>query len=131
MKYCLILLLLWLHIGMTHASNSIVKEVWTSKRIEISYQSALQPIVINRMHHWIVEIKTLDGLAVEHADVQVTGGMPAHNHGLPTSPKVTEYLGDGRYRVEGIRFHMNGLWEIRISVKRDGLDELVTIPLAL
>ncbi len=129
MKYLLTLLLLSLTISLTHASD--IAEVWTSKRIQISYQSALQPIAINKMHHWVIEIKTLDGLAIEDANVQVTGGMPAHNHGLPTSPRVTEHLGEGRYRVDGMRFHMNGQWEIRISVKRDGLDELVTIPLVL
>lgn len=129
MSYRLTLLLLSLTVSQAHANE--VAEVWSSKQIQISYQSALQPIAINKMHHWIIEIKTLDGFAVEDANVQVTGGMPEHNHGLPTSPQVTEHLGDGRYRVEGMRFHMNGQWEIKISVKRDGLDELVTILLVL
>ena len=129
MSYRFTLLLLSLTISLGHASEAT--EVWTSKKLRISYQSALQPITINRMHHWIIEVKTLDGLTVEEANIQVTGGMPAHNHGLPTSPQVTEHLGDGRYRVEGMRFHMNGQWEIKISVQQDGLDELVTIPLVL
>jgi hypothetical protein len=42
--------------------------------------------------------------------------MPQHGHGLPTSPQATEYLGDGRYLIEGVRFNMGGWWELKFSI---------------
>jgi hypothetical protein len=57
--------------------------------------------------------------------------MPLHNHGLPTDPKMTAELGGGDYRVEGMRFHMNGDWELTVTVDVDGRRDTVVIPLTL
>ena len=57
--------------------------------------------------------------------------MPAHDHGLPTRPRVTEELGNGDYRLEGMRFHMGGYWEIRVSVTTGDGESVVMIPLTL
>jgi hypothetical protein len=43
-------------------------------------------------------------------------GMPQHGHGLSTAPRVTRALGNGRYRVEGVKFHMGGDWTLRVEV---------------
>ncbi len=87
--------------------------------------------VINDMHSWILHVETDSGLAVEGATIDVEGGMPDHDHGLPTKPRVTEELGDGDYRLEGMRFHMSGYWEIVVSVTADGKTSVTTIPLQL
>ncbi len=107
--------------------------VWSSEKglYKLAYTSALEPIEINRIHEWLLHIETADGDLVENAEVTVDGGMPVHNHGLPTRPTVTAYLGNGDYRVEGLRFHMNGQWEIWISVKSGSMTDIVTIPLQL
>lgn len=97
----------------------------------VSYESLLNPITINRMHAWILTVKTADGEPVDDAEISVGGGMPAHNHGLPTHPRVTQNLGDGRYRVEGLRFHMQGHWEIKIGIEAGGETDTVIIPLDL
>ena len=86
---------------------------------------------INRMHSWILHIENDDGLEIEGAIVDVEGGMPKHDHGLPTKPRVTEELGGGDYKVEGMRFHMNGYWEIVVSVTTDNGTSKVIIPLQL
>ena len=57
--------------------------------------------------------------------------MPAHNHGLPTQPRVKADLGAGHYRVEGMRFHMAGHWEIRVTIAAAGREDTVVIPLDL
>jgi len=50
--------------------------------------------------------------------------MPEHNHGLPTAPQVTAGLGEGRYRLEGVKFSMPGRWVLRIAVDgAQGKDE--------
>ncbi|NQV86570.1 MAG: FixH family protein [Woeseiaceae bacterium] len=86
---------------------------------------------INRMHSWILHIETAAGVEVEGATVEFDGGMPKHNHGLPTKPRVTEELGGGDYKLDGVRFHMSGYWEIVVSVATDSGTSIVTIPLQL
>jgi hypothetical protein len=87
--------------------------------------------VINRMHSWILHVETGDGLGVEEATIDVEGGMPAHDHGLPTKPRVTEELGNGDYRLDGMRFHMSGYWEIVVAVTTENGTSTVVIALQL
>jgi hypothetical protein len=68
------------------------------------------------MHSWTIELKTAEGHSVDKASIAVDGGMPQHGHGLPTSPVVTENLGDGRYLVEGMKFNMPGWWTVTVHV---------------
>ena len=55
----------------------------------LSFESELDPIEINRMHRWTLHLETATGDPVDDAALVVTGGMPAHDHGLPTSPRVS------------------------------------------
>ena len=87
--------------------------------------------VINRMDSWILHVETADGLGVEEATIDVEGGMPVHDHGLPTKPRVTVELGDGDYKLEGMRFHMSGYWEIVVTVTTEDGTSTVVIPLQL
>ena len=86
---------------------------------------------INQMHSWILHITDESGVAVEGAQVDVDGGMPKHDHGLPTKPRVTAELGGGDYKLDGLRFHMNGYWEIVVRITTDSGTSTVTIPLQL
>jgi hypothetical protein len=88
-------------------------------------------LAINRMHSWILHIEDEDGLEIEGAIVDVDGGMPEHDHGLPTKPRVTEELGGGDYRLDGVRFHMSGYWEIIVSITTDAGHFDVMVPLQL
>lgn len=97
----------------------------------VHYRSELDPIVINRMHSWVIHVEMANGEPVEDATITVGGGMPAHDHGLPTSPRVTKYLGNGDYLIEGMRFHMNGYWEITLAISADRDRDTVIIPLEL
>jgi hypothetical protein len=42
--------------------------------------------------------------------------MPEHKHGMNYRPTIVS-LGDGRYRVDGLVFHMAGIWELAIDVR--------------
>lgn len=97
----------------------------------VSYTSDVDPIEINRIHAWTLHVETVNGLPVEDAEITVDGGMPAHNHGLPTKPRVTENLGDGNYRVEGLRFHMGGAWQVTFTIEAGGNVDTVSFDLAL
>ena len=108
-------------------------DVWVSKRglFTLSYESALEPIEINRIHQWVLHIENESGELVTGANIEVTGGMPAHDHGLPTRPRVIEELEDGNYRLDGMRFHMAGDWELTISIAADGKTDTVIVALHL
>ncbi|WP_137733302.1 hypothetical protein [Pseudaquabacterium pictum] len=45
------------------------------------------------------------------ATLVVDADMPAHRHGMNYRTTVTA-LGDGRFRVEGLLFHMAGRWRL-------------------
>ena len=97
----------------------------------ISYKPDLQPLAINQMHSWVVHVETPDGSPVADAAVVLVGGMPDHDHGLPTVPRSTQYLGAGDYLVEGVKFHMNGRWLITISIDAGSSEDAVTFELQL
>jgi hypothetical protein len=97
----------------------------------ISFTSALDPIGINQLHSWTLHVETADGQPVDNAQIRVDGGMPAHGHGLPTQPQVTQNLGNGDYLLEGVRFQMPGAWVMRFDVAADGQSDGVTFELVL
>jgi len=52
----------------------------------------------------------------------VEGWMPGHGHGMLRQSQVDD-LGDGRYRVRGMLFHMPGAWELRVKVIETRIEE--------
>lgn len=68
------------------------------------------------MHDWNVTVLTAAGAPVVEAGITIGGGMPQHGHGLPTRPRVTQILGDGRYLVQGVKFSMQGWWTLELAI---------------
>jgi hypothetical protein len=97
----------------------------------VSYTTPAGPIQINKIHSWMLHIETANGEPVVNANIEISGGMPEHSHGLPTRPRVTEDMGGGNYRLDGMRFHMHGYWEIRVTVDTGERSSTVLIPLQL
>jgi hypothetical protein len=97
----------------------------------VSFTAQLTPITINRIHNWLVHVEDPTGAPVANARIMVGGGMPAHNHGLPTSPRMTRYLGSGDYLIEGMKFHMNGSWEITFDITAAGVSDRIVFRFAL
>ncbi len=102
-----------------------------NNHFKVSYTSKLEPIEINNLHAWIIHIEDSGGENIVDAVVNVVGGMPEHNHGLPTQPQITKNLGDGCYLLEGMKFHMMGWWTITISIEDQGLSDSVTFNIKL
>ena len=75
-----------------------------------------EPVPLNRMHEWVVHVEAADGTPVTGASIAMDGGMPIHDHGLPTAPRVTAELGNGDYRLEGVRFQMPGHWVVELAI---------------
>lgn len=91
----------------------------------VSYTPATAMIPINEMHEWTLHVESADGTPVENATITVDGDMPEHGHGLPTSPRVTQYLGNGDYLVEGLKFQMGGWWLVDITITANGQTDAV------
>ena len=107
-------------------------QTWTSnsKLFTVSVESELDPIVINQIHSWTLQLQDAQGQAVTGADLSLVGGMPEHNHGLATAP-VIESAGEGSYLLQGLRFHMMGSWELELTINNAGISDIVLITLEL
>jgi len=97
---------------------------------QVRYTSKLEPLAINELHSWTLHVERPDGQPVTGATVTIDGSMPAHNHGLPTMVQVTE-VGNGDYRVDGVKFQMPGQWTMTVDVDAGGVRDGVTFNLLL
>jgi hypothetical protein len=75
------------------------------------------PITVGR--HFALEVQVCPTDAVL---ARVDAVMPEHRHGMNYRPSVKP-LGEGRWRVEGLLFHMPGRWELRLDVQDAGQTE--------
>lgn len=62
----------------------------------------------------IMNVCTRSGEPAELVRVDAT--MPEHKHGMNYGATVASQ-GNGRYRVEGLLFHMPGSWEVAFDVR--------------
>ena len=97
----------------------------------VSFESSLTPLQINRIHTWVVHVEDAVGEVVDQAELTISGGMPLHDHGLPTEPRATRYLGAGDYLIEGMKFHMSGEWQVSIRILAGDKLDTVTFGLDL
>ena len=79
-----------------------------------------EPVPLNRIHKWRLLVSDLAGNPVENAKIDIVGHMPGHVHGLPTQPQVTGEVAPGVYRVDGMKFQMNGWWVMKFNIEHDG-----------
>lgn len=89
----------------------------------IYVDTSINPLRINTMHSWQIRVIDSESKPVTMASVSIEGGMPEHDHGLPTQPKVTSEISPGTYLLQGVRFHMPGRWEIKFTISREDQQE--------
>lgn len=94
--------------------------------VQATWAADKPPIVVGR--HFTIQVRLCPADAVL---ARVDATMPAHRHGMNYRPTVKP-LGDGRWHVEGLMFHMPGAWELRLDVQSAGhtvsLRETVPLP---
>ncbi len=117
--------------GGSMAGDAIEAQSTENGLFIVSAVSQLDPVVINETHSWIIHIETADETPVIDADISIDGGMPEHNHGFPTAPRVTENLGDGDYLLEGMRFNMGGVWVLTLEISSGDQTDSVTFEFEL
>jgi hypothetical protein len=96
-----------------------------------SITSTPTPPPVNEMHTWTLHLEDEAGEPLQGAEVAIEGDMPAHGHGLPTQPQVTEYLGEGDYLVEGMQFQMDGEWYVEFTITADGVTDTLRFDFTL
>jgi len=77
--------------------------------VALSFHTVPERVTLGE--HFVVEFAACakdGGRAV--AAIAVDAWMPEHRHGMNYRPSVTA-LGGGRFRAEGLLFHMPGRWE--------------------
>jgi len=83
------------------------------------------PSRIPMAKHFAVEVQLCDTAGVSGSRLQKADAtMPEHRHGMNYRPVVTP-LGGGRFRVDGMMFHMAGRWQLAFEVRAG--DEVIRI----
>lgn len=86
-------------------------------------------VPLNRLHRWRLLVADVHGAPVHGARIDVGGHMPGHVHGLPTQPRVTGEIAPGVYRVDGLKFQMDGWWVMQFEIQpAPGADGTVPAP---
>jgi cytochrome c peroxidase len=91
---------------------------------------AFQPEAISVAQHFAVDIAVCGKSAVMPEAIKVDAHMPEHRHGMNYAPAVKQ-LGPGRWRAEGLMFHMPGKWEFVFEIRAAGTTERVAHELRL
>jgi len=100
-------------------STWVMTQQTDKRQLSVRFSCTQQPFV-GAFQQCTVTIKNADK-AILNASVTIDGGMKAHGHGLPTSPKLTATNIPGQYKIEGLKFSMPGDWVIGFKI---GLDKI-------
>jgi len=100
-----------------------------SKRYVVAWRADPSPIAVSRHFALDVVVCAKSGAAPAKS-LRVDATMPAHRHGMNYRPTVVA-TGDGRFRAEGLLFHMPGAWEFAFDVTGDEGTERVRAPYEL
>jgi len=117
--------------GGSMPADSLEAQTTEKGHFTVNAVSQLDPVVINETHSWTLHIETADGNPVTDAEIAIDGGMPEHDHGFPTAPRVTQNLGEGNYLLEGMRFNMGGVWVLTLEICSGGQSDTVTFEFEL
>ena len=76
--------------------------------------------------------KTRDGepIDVPASQIEVDARMPDHGHGMLQYVEI-ERVGPGHFRVNGMRLHMVGYWDLTVDVSRGAWTERAQFPIEL
>jgi hypothetical protein len=94
--------------------------------VQAAWKIDAAPITVGR--HFAIDVQLCPADATL---ARVDATMPEHKHGMNYRPSV-KATGAGRWRAEGLMFHMPGRWELRLDVQAGGrtetLVDTITLP---
>ena len=126
--------------GLSFVSSSVARPAATefgpgprpsANRLYVVTLQPREPLRPRKLQTLPVTISDAAGRPVEQATFSVDGGMPEHNHGLPTRPRLGRTLGAGVYEIEGLRFNMGGWWELKLAIQSPAGADNITFNLDL
>jgi hypothetical protein len=119
----------WAMCGAAHACGDPGDKLATGAHYTIAYKTA--PSTIKAGEHFAVDFTVCPiGKAPMPRTLRVDASMPEHRHGMNYKTTVTA-RGPGRYRAEGLLFHMSGRWQIAFDVVTSGKTERMTSDVVL
>ena len=95
-----------------------------SAHYTLAYRARPSPIAVGR--HFAIEFAVCanDGTIMPES-VRVDAHMPEHKHGMNYKASIKPEAG-GRYRAEGLMFHMPGRWELIFELRAAGGSDRLT-----
>jgi len=109
--------------GASSGSAGCGADLTGARRVEtarhvIAWRADPQKISVGR--HFAIDIVACAKPGVPAASgISVDARMPSHGHGMNYKAAI-KAIGEGRYRAEGLLFHMPGSWELVFDVHSDG-----------
>ncbi len=95
----------------------------------VSYAYETDPVLVGNYVKLKLRVMSTTERPIDDAWIKISGDMPAHGHGMPTQPEVTEELGNGYYIIDGIKYSMPGHWTISMQITSQGQKDNVTFNL--
>ena len=86
---------------------------------------AFKPEAVVVAQHFAVDIAVCAKSAAKPEAVKLDARMPEHRHGMNYAPEVKP-VAPGRWRAEGLMFHMPGKWELVFEVRAAGKSDRLT-----
>lgn len=115
---------LWL--PWSAAACPLAAPVLQQGAVQVAWQVEGGPAVVGRHFALVVQVCPAAGTLS-----RVDATMPEHRHGMNYRPSLKR-LADGRWRAEGLMFHMPGRWELVFDVRAEErsvrLRDTVTLP---
>lgn len=96
-----------------------------SQRFGIAFRSEPAQPQVGAPFALEIAVCAKDGAALPDA-LKVDAHMPAHRHGMNYAPTLRP-LAPGRYRAEGMLFHMPGRWELLFDLTAGGTRERLAV----
>ncbi len=110
-----------------------------SIKLTLATIEAERGLVLNRLTTLLVTVEAQDpaqAAALTFGPLLFDARMPEHNHGMIVKPVPTQLSpaatpGPGSYRIDGVKLHMAGAWELTLTLDVNGKPVVVKTPVKL
>lgn len=107
--------------GVTQSQLPVSERFYSDRLdLQVEIRAVEHFMAINQLQHWNVSLMRLDGTPVVIESLAFDGGMPAHRHGLPTTPQVL--IVKSGAEIRGIRFSMPGVWRLVLGIETKDIE---------
>lgn len=101
---------------MSHTDLDLSTEKMTDGgSFMVAYSTMPGEVPLNEDFMVMVQLTDMEGNNVQATTVDVDANMPDHGHGMNVDPMIMD-MGDGMWHADGMRFHMEGYWELEVVV---------------